>query len=113
MLSELLNRIGTAQVRDSVWTLRGVEAAGNPSSAQELEALSEQGQLVPGDALIELADRGVQVIEGELIGQRRGASEPWILLRGVDSSWWDVETDNEALLTALRAAYPAATPLPR
>jgi hypothetical protein len=25
----------------------------------------------------------------------------WIVLRGVDSTWWDVESDDEAVLTAL------------
>jgi hypothetical protein len=113
MLPDLLTRVGNARVRDSVWTLRGVEAAGDPGAAQELAAISQQGLALPGDALIALAERGVQIIDGELVGQRGDAAEPWIVLRGVDSSWWDVESDDEAVLVALRDAYPGAQLLPR
>jgi hypothetical protein len=88
MLPDLLTRVGNARVRDSVWTLRGVEAAGDPGTAQELETISQQGLALPGVALIALAERGVQIIDGELVGQRGNGAEPWIVLRGVDSAWW-------------------------
>jgi hypothetical protein len=87
MLPDLLTRIGTAWVRDSLWTLRGVEAAGDTGSAQALETMSQQGLGLPGGALIALAERGVQIIDGELVGRRGDGAEPWIVLRGVDRAW--------------------------
>jgi hypothetical protein len=61
--------------------------------------------------LIEFLD-DVQIIDGSLEGRRPGDDEPYVTLRAVDSSWWDVESDDPRLLDAVRAKYPDAFDIP-
>jgi len=112
-LSNLVTSIGVGRVRNTRWELRGVDSAGDPAAAREVNELSDGGSSVPGDTLIDLAARGVQIIDGEVLGYQPDEIRPWIVIRAVDSSWWDVESDDQALLALLRAIYPRAASLPR
>jgi hypothetical protein len=76
-------------------------------------SFSAEGILISGELLIDLARQGVQIIDGEPIAYRGGEEVRWLVIRAVDSTWWDVETDDEEVLTRIQAAFPAAMKLPQ
>jgi hypothetical protein len=45
---------------------------------------------------------GVQVIDGEVHGYEPAASIPWIVLRAIDSTSWEVSTQDDGVLAQLR-----------
>jgi hypothetical protein len=90
--------------------MSGVEVA--PSATAEcLHANSDRGAALPGDDLLALA-AGIQVIDGEFEARRPDATEPWVVLRAVDGSSWDVVSDDLGVLDDYRRSFPDAAPLP-
>jgi hypothetical protein len=58
--------------------------------------------------LLHLVTPGVQIIDGEITAKDKGGKQ-LLLLRAVDSSSWDVETDLEHIIRALEDLYPELT----
>lgn len=102
-LSDILGVVGQA-ANESLWRLTDVEALGE-AEACELHRLSDEGRSVDGTTLARLASGVSQVIDGELRAFRRGSETPWLIVRAVDSSAYDVLTDDEALLARLREKF--------
>jgi hypothetical protein len=61
---------------------------------------------LPTAALRALVGPEVQIIDGALVGFDGDAQR--VLVRAVDSSWWDVESEDEELIARIRAAFPDA-----
>jgi hypothetical protein len=47
----------------------------------------------------------LQVIDGEFRAFEAGR-EPWVTVRAVDSSWWEVESEDDTVLSAIRERFP-------
>jgi hypothetical protein len=90
------------------WALRLVEVAPHPM-ARALESVSPETSLGTLE-LIHLVSPDVQVIDGEVVGSVDGAS-PRIVVRAVDSTSWDIESDDEEIVSEARRAHPDATEL--
>lgn len=94
----------------SRWTVRNLECVG--SSAGELHRVADAGTLLDGAQLLALS-RGVnQVIDGEFAGFFSGQDDPWIRIRAVDSSFWDIFTDRDDILDRVRSRFQRVTDLP-
>jgi hypothetical protein len=74
-------------------------------AADRLEALSESQSRISGALLIQLVKETVQVIWGEFRGYEDGKNAPWVIVRAIDSSWCEVETDDEKVLNAVRRTF--------
>jgi hypothetical protein len=74
-------------------------------AADRLEALSESQSRISGALLIQLIHEVVQVIWGEFRGYEEGKDAPWVVVRAIDSSWCEVETDDEKVLNAVRGTF--------
>ncbi|GHO68381.1 hypothetical protein KSC_072730 [Ktedonobacter sp. SOSP1-52] len=113
-LGDLLQALGPEKVEQTKWEMKQLECAGAPLSARSLEEACDQGTILTGTLLLDIAKQGygVQVINGELRGYQQDRPDPWIVLRAVDSSWWDVECEVNDVLETLRSHYPDATALP-
>ena len=110
-LIDLLDAVGDAV--GSTWIVRGVECVGPSAEAAEaLHSASDKSEELSGERLVALARALTQVIDGEFIGRRSTGSDPWIVIRAVDSAWFDVQTTDEALLLKLRARFTEAFDLP-
>jgi hypothetical protein len=108
-LQDILNVLG-ATGRSAVWRVSGVEVA--PSElADRLHAASDRGMALSGDELFALA-AGIQVIDGEFEATRAKTTEPWVLLRAVDGTSWDVVTDDLGVLRDYERSFPDVAPLP-
>ena len=83
------------------WRLKVADAN---SDADEL--YNPPGEMETARMLEFLDD--VQIIDGVLEGRRPGDEAPYVLVRAVDSSWWDIESEDPVLLDAARAKFPDA-----
>ena len=107
-LADLLSVLGP-QVRPLKWRLRTSEVAPSPG-APLVESLGAD-QLVDTQDILKLFPPSVQIVDGEICGH--GASGELVLrIRAVDSTWWDIETDDSQLLRAIAEAFPDAIKLP-
>jgi hypothetical protein len=105
-LAEILGALGD-HLAGASWELRLDEVAPGPEGAA-LEALAARGR-VDTAALIAASGSNGQVIDGELRAFGGESGEPFLVLRAVDSTEWDVESADETVNAAVRAAYPSAS----
>lgn len=106
-LLELLGQRG----REASWRLRAVEVA--PSEAADrLHVISDHQQALSGEELFVLADKRPQLIDGEFEGWLPNTQTPWVLIRAVDSTSWDLISDDAGLLARASARFESASSLP-
>ncbi len=82
---------------------QGVEATG--ASAAELHAAADTNTPLAGDALLAIADRLDQVVDGYLRAFASGDPRPWLILCAVDGTSWDVASTSEEALKEVRKGY--------
>lgn len=89
-------------------------AHGEPLSAtgdraDELEAVAESGRRISGTELRELADGVRQVIWGEFRGYwNPSAHAPWVTVLAVNSTFYEVVSDDAVVLAEVSAALQDA-----
>jgi hypothetical protein len=76
-----------------------------------LERASSVGQPVSGRELIESADQVQQVIDGQFTGVDE-EGDAWVVIRAVDSSWWEVWSDNQWVHDAILAHFRVVESIP-
>jgi len=108
-LRRVLALIGDSAVVQSYWEIRDAECAGDPEAAAELIQISDKAEFIKGARLIELADRGVQLIDGELRAQHAMSAPPWLLIVAIDSTRWLVESTDRTVYSRLQETM-ATTP---
>jgi hypothetical protein len=103
-LWEILTALGSL-VENLQWRVQIEELAPGPG-ASRLEAIAADATLDTRELLD--ASRGdVQVIDGLLSGFKAGEARfPYLTIRAVDSTWWDVDADDEAVARTLRVRFP-------
>ncbi len=105
-LADVLKALGERALR-SDWRAEDLDWFGE--SYAEIIALSEASTPMPGTRLLEVAEQLTQVIDGEFVGTEPGAAEPWVVVKAVDSSWWEVWTADVVALAALRERFRAVS----
>jgi hypothetical protein len=101
----VLTMLGERAARAS-WRVAGVarydEAfmVTGDEAADRLEALSQSQSRVSGALLSQLVHQVVQIIWGEFT-----AYEELVIIRATDSSWCEVETDDEEVLSCVRRTF--------
>ena len=96
----------------SEWQVSDVWATGD-AAARELHELYEVNARLAGSRLMRLASEINQIIDGTFSGYRPGESEPWIMIRAVDSSFFEVLTDDVAMLNQVRERFNDVEDLPK
>ena len=96
-------------VRRSSWRATDVQCLG-AEGTEALHRASDTGDILEAGRLIALAEQVDQVTDGEFTG--RLADEDWIVIRAVDSSAFDVETDRGEVIERLRASFEHVDELP-
>jgi hypothetical protein len=99
------------RVASSSWAIAGVEALG-ADSATQLNAYSDEEATIDGEELLRLASEVTQVIDGNFTGFQIAQDDPWIIIYAVDSSSYDVLTDEQAVLEAIRSRFNDVTDIP-
>lgn len=109
-LVDVLRLLGDVLVQTR-WKLSGVEALGG-SAAEKLQRLSDAQGEVSGQTLLELAAEVDQVVDGEFQGFRGNDLSPWIVIRAVDSSSYDVLTDDHRIVEQIRGRFSTVSEIP-
>jgi hypothetical protein len=91
--------------------LRGVEAMPGEAAAA-LEAISDSTNSVDGPTFVALAQRTTQIVGGEFRAYDEGNEEPWIVVRAVDSSPYDLESNDRELLERIRRSFRMVDDIP-
>jgi hypothetical protein len=82
-------------------------------AADELAKLAESGMPVSGRRLRKISRHVVQTIFGEFRGYEYASStDPWIIVIAYDSTWFEVQSQDEAALDRLKAVFKDVRPVP-
>jgi len=85
-----------------IWRLHVVEAAPEPG-AKMLEGIDPKASMNYFD-LLDLVTPGLQIIDGEAIAEDVD-SDAYVLIRAVDSTSWDIETNMPSVEAAIQQAF--------
>ena len=105
-LVDILHLLGS-QAQNSKWEISEVECVG--AAADALHKLSDSKARVPGHTLLQIAAHLTQVIDGEFTGYCEGEKQPWVIVRAVDSSAYDVQSEDEDVLAQIRCRFKEVT----
>jgi len=94
------------------WRVRIDEMASGPGP-NRLQDVSPDAWL-DTSGLLDATANDVQVIDGQLSGyQSRESASPHIIVRAVDSTWWDIESDDDDVAQAVVNRLPNVVPMPQ
>ncbi|MEJ8309778.1 hypothetical protein [Agrobacterium larrymoorei] len=80
------------------------EATGE--GGERLEGLAQQDGQLSGSDLAALAEKTRQVIWGEFVGLASTQSDkPWVIIRAVDSTFYEIDSDDDAVLNKISSTY--------
>lgn len=80
------------------------EATGE--GGERLEGLAQDDGQLSGSDLAALAENTRQVIWGEFVGSAPAQSDkPWVIIRAVDSTFYEIDSDDEAVLNKISSTY--------
>ncbi len=102
-LAPIMETVGERALR-SRWRVTGVETTGG-ETAEDLYRVCDNGAVVTGDRLLELARGLWQIIEGIFEAYDNDLDVPWLMVRAVDSCWWGVVTDDLVALAKLKRVF--------
>ncbi|MGK7901596.1 MAG: hypothetical protein AB4352_09315, partial [Hormoscilla sp.] len=108
-LTDILQLLGP-QLATTEWEISDLECFG--SNSERLYQIANTQTRVSGEILLEIATNIAQITEGTFTCYPDKGSEPSIIFRAVDSSAYDVESSDEAILTKLRQRYQNVEDLP-
>lgn len=101
-LVDILNFIGEKAIC-SKWKVSYVECNGR--TAEELHKISDEKILISGKHLFLIASNLLQTIDGKFEAFLGNELIPWLIIRAVDSSEFDVETDDFDVLQKIRQSF--------
>jgi hypothetical protein len=102
-------RLLEPELHRTEWTLSGTECIGR--EADRVHRIDDDGQRVSGTRLLALASGLTQVIDGEFIAYAEDG-QPWVTIRAIDSSAYDVISDDGSVTDRIRARFKEVTEMP-
>jgi len=105
-LRHVLDLLGERAI-NSQWQALEIWATekGDTGAARELEELAESHIPIAGNRLHRIANNLVQVIDGEFRAFEHGESSPWVIIRAIDSSYYEVFSPQKKVLSTVRGAF--------
>lgn len=93
----------------AMWTITSPDASSFEATGAgglRLEELAEKSSQIKGDELLALADETVQVIWGDFVATLPAdPHREWLTIRAVDSSFYEVETSDDASITKIKSRF--------
>lgn len=108
-LRHILTAIGE-QATECRWLVDGVEAFG--PDAERLHKISGNQTALTGEELIGIANEVDQIIDGKFTAFQAGSNIPWLIVSAVDSSAYDITTNDLEPLRKLLNQFPSARFIP-
>ena len=106
----VLPMLGERAIRAS-WQVAGVARYDEAlmivgdEAAERVENLARSLDRISGALLRDLLSQVAQVIWGEFTAHEAGQETPWVIVRAIDSSWCEVETDDAGVLNLIRETF--------
>jgi len=94
------------------WLVRSAEFGHGRGSA-ELNAMSNQVNMVSTLTLVELLSDGVQMTEGRLEAYRAGDGGRYLVVESIRGDEWDIRASDPDLLESVRRTFEGVVDLPR
>lgn len=98
-LIDILKVIGE-KGRELNWKISNLDCLGETSEL--LHKLSDQGKQISGSEFFQLFLQVYQTIEGEFVGFENNSTNDLIIIRAIDGSEFDVETNDSEILKNIR-----------
>jgi hypothetical protein len=108
-LREILAAIGNSALASS-WRCQYVECTGD--NAEVLHRISDEGRVISGVELVQIVSGIHQTIDGKFQAYRDKANNPWLIIRAVDSTSFDVLSSDSKTLEKMRRNFRDVTDLP-
>lgn len=110
-ISHVLAALGD-RVATSAW--RGRHLSYVSRDEQDIEALERlgAGEDVGGADLLAALPRLLQITNGEFEATSAVGEAPWVLVCAVDSSWWEIHSEEPQILEAVRTNFRVVENLP-
>ena len=105
-LVDLLETIGEETVLGWRWICQEVECSG--PGADALHIADDDRLVLTGETLLDLATQVDQTIKGLFLALPPGEANPVLALRAVDSSWWEVWTQNDEIHDVMLGRFETA-----
>lgn len=103
-LTDVLAVLGQ-EAENGLWLVHGLTyVSKDDQNIVVLESMA-RGERVRGLDLVAGLDQLTQVVNGEFDVTRHGDRAAFVTIRAVDSSWWEVESDDPVLLAAVRRRF--------
>ncbi len=112
-LKDLLRLLAPGSLQ-ATWTISTVKSSepghewfeATGEGRDELETLAQENARISGTDFAALAEKTHQVIWGEFIGSKPAQPEElWVIIRAIDSTFYEIETDDEGVLKKISATY--------
>jgi hypothetical protein len=108
-LKEILHCLGP-RARKSDWLCSVEECIGH-GDTDTLEASFNSGTRIPGTRFSALANQTRQIVDGVFQAFDPGASSPWVRVEAIDSSYWEVFSDDPKILSMISNAFKDVEPI--
>lgn len=105
-LEEILRTLGDS-CSEFEWILHAIDVAPEPGTDVLLGL--DPGQPLSYSTVLRMVTPQLQVIDGEAIAVDPASSEKRLLIRAVDSTSWDIETEMQSVVDKIFECYPWAT----
>jgi hypothetical protein len=109
-VKDVLPFLGNA-IFGSNWRCKWVECIGE--SAEELHRVSDEAKEVDGREFVELITHLQQTIDGRFIAYLKGQTIPWLVIDIIDSTYFDIWTEDKAILQDLSNQLRKVQVLPK
>ncbi|MFK3963376.1 hypothetical protein ACI2KT_07290 [Ensifer adhaerens] len=112
-LRDILQRLATRSLRAS-WRVSAVGAGyqwfdATGPGGDVLESWAQSGSMIEGRHLAAAAQDVLQIIWGEFTGFLPGTpNSPWIVIRAIDSTFYEITTDDETVLQRVETGFQGA-----
>jgi len=108
-LREILTVIGDSALASS-WRCQYIECTGE--NADVMHKISDERRIISGSELMQIVSGIFQTIDGEFEAHHGGENSPWLIIRAVDSSSFDVISSDSEVLERVRRNFGEVTDLP-
>src|SRR5262249_35592246 len=89
--------------QNAMWRIFNIECVG--PATEDVDLLSERGEWISGRRLSELAAGLQQTIDGTFVASSKPGDALWVTIRAIDSTCFEVESDDEDVLRKIRARF--------
>jgi hypothetical protein len=107
-LADVLKVIGEPAL-SSEWRCLNLRYIGRKN--ETWDEFREKRKRFSGKDFVDFAALVGQVIDGEFIAKKHGSNKAWLIIKAVDSSWFEVWSSKQKVLEEMKSRFVMVSPL--